>query len=183
MAKTQISTERFYKGTPCWEFTASKSVGGYGYFFYITRQKYVHRIAYEWLIGELPPFRSGVEVDHLCKNRPCWNPCHLEAVTRLENIHRSDWPAGVNARKTHCNNGHEYTEATLMTDKYGSRRCRICFNAYRTTPERLEKRREWRERNAEKVRAQNLATYHRNAEKNKQRMREAYHRKRGNQTT
>ncbi|TXH51084.1 MAG: HNH endonuclease [Desulfurellales bacterium] len=161
----------------CWNFTATKSIGGYGLFYYGSRQKYVHRIVYAWLVAPLPPFRSGFELDHLCRNRACCNPCHLELVSRKENILRSNWPPAINARKTHCAKGHPYTKENIIQHKDGSKRCRTCKNAYQARPDRQVKRREWRDRNIEKVRAQNLATYHRNAEKNKARMREAYHRK------
>lgn len=97
---------------------------GYGRFWDGTSSRLPHRVSYEMYVGEIP---SGLEIDHLCKNRLCVNPDHLEPVTRQENIARSD--AGKPARdKTHCPQGHSYSGDNLY--QHGGRRsCRICRNA------------------------------------------------------
>lgn len=81
-----------------------------------------HRIAYEFVIGPVP---DGLELDHLCRNRGCVNPAHLEAVTHAENSHRAPWFQDRMAR-THCPKGHEYTAENTRIKKNGGRWCRAC---------------------------------------------------------
>lgn len=111
--------------TECWTWTASLTAGGYGRF--PNRQNYVaHRTAYELLIGPIPP---GLQLDHLCRNRACVNPWHLEPVTQQVNLARGEGiKASVAGRlaKTHCPQGHPYDEANTIRGKNGSRSCRIC---------------------------------------------------------
>lgn len=86
-----------------------------------------HRYAYTYWTGEGIP--DGLTLDHLCKNRRCVNPAHLEPVTLVENVMRGDNPLAINKRKTHCIRGHEFDAANTMVDKHGYRRCRVCQNA------------------------------------------------------
>lgn len=79
------------------------------------KKRLVHRIAHEIYIGPIP---DGYQVDHLCSNRVCVNPAHLEAVTPLENTQR------VSRRRTHCLRGHEFTPAN--TRQRGDRLGRVC---------------------------------------------------------
>jgi hypothetical protein len=76
------------------------------------------------LVGPVP---DGLVLDHFaCDNPPCVNPSHLRPVTHWENSSRGNSPAAVNARKTHCKNGHEFTpENTGTLHGYG-RWCREC---------------------------------------------------------
>lgn len=70
---------------------------------------------------------KGKEIDHLCRNRKCLNPDHLEVVTPRVNNMRSNSIAAINNRKTHCLNGHEFNEQnTYYRKDSGGRCCRIC---------------------------------------------------------
>lgn len=116
--------ERFWpyveKTDDCWLWAGYIKPNGYAAFYpgggkHVSKI-YVHRFAYETTYGPIP---DGLEVDHLCNVRNCVNPAHLEVVTRRVNLDRR------NANKTHCVNGHLYTEAN--TYRHGKARyCRTC---------------------------------------------------------
>lgn len=105
----------------CWTWTSSKSFG-YGYFWLGKKRIRAHRLAYEMLVERIP---DGLCLDHLCRNRACVNPDHLEAVTPTENLMRGESPAAINAAKTHCPKGHPYSGSNLLFSS-GSRRCLTC---------------------------------------------------------
>lgn len=90
------------------------------------KRKSGHRVAYEDKYGTIP---EGMVLDHLCRNRACINPDHLEVVTQRENIMRGVGVAAKNAQKTHCKRGHEFTGNNLYRYK-GKRMCRQCRNLH-----------------------------------------------------
>lgn len=108
---------------PCWEWTSGRTAAGYGRFYLAKRKPvYAHRYTWELLRGSIP---DGLQIDHLCRNRACCNPDHLEPVTNRENGLRGVGAAAVNARKTHCKHGHEFTPENTYEGPRG-RQCRRC---------------------------------------------------------
>lgn len=88
------------------------------------RMKPAHRIAYELVNGPIP---EGLEIDHLCRNRLCVRPDHLEAVTTQENLRRGNGASARNARKDRCSQGHEFDETNTYWRPDGKGRdCRTC---------------------------------------------------------
>lgn len=107
----------------CWVWTACKLPSGYGKLWTGSKHDYSHRFVYERLVG---PIGDGLEIDHLCRNPSCCNPDHLEPVTHRENALRSPInPLAVNAAKTHCKSGHEFTDENTLVQN-GGRICREC---------------------------------------------------------
>lgn len=116
-ANTQPIEERFMRyvqkaASGCWEWTGRLQKNGYSTFYCNGKIVRGHRWSYEHFIAPIP---QGKEIDHLCRNRKCVNPAHLEPVTRKENRRR--------AMRSHCVNGHAFTpENIYMHD--GKRYCR-----------------------------------------------------------
>lgn len=112
------------KTAECWEWAACKMPTGYGKLKYKGQDWLAHRLSYTLLIG---PIKEGLTVDHLCRNRSCVNPDHMELVSQGENTLRGLSVSGINSRKTHCSKGHEYGgENLIVARKTSHRRCRTC---------------------------------------------------------
>jgi hypothetical protein len=115
----------------CWVWTKRISPNGYGLFTAGTQGRVgqyahmAHRQVWAELVGPIP---EAMQLDHLCRNRACVNPDHMEPVTRAENMRRSAAVA-VKRQKTECAQGHQYTPENTFVDKNGYRGCRICRRA------------------------------------------------------
>ncbi len=121
--------ERFWKKVRlpvspdgCLEWIGARQPSGYGHMNVAGKFVKAHRLAHELLVGPIP---SGMVVDHLCRNRACVNPNHLEPVTQRTNVHRGDSAMAKKVRQTHCHQGHELAGENLRVDSYG-RHCRAC---------------------------------------------------------
>lgn len=114
----------------CIEWTGGLNGSGYGQFSDLRTSNrkegkvYAHRWSYEYFIGPIP---DGLHLDHLCRNRKCVNPTHLEPVTAKENILRGVGTSALHAVKTHCPAGHPYSGENLyIHPARGYRVCRAC---------------------------------------------------------
>lgn len=120
--------ERFWSSITdtgdCWIWTGAQDGRGYGSFAMWVRPGKVsllkaYRFAYELVRAvEIP---EGMQLDHLCRNRICVNPAHLQVVTQQENIRRGEKP-----NRTHCVNGHPYDDKNTARYAHG-RTCRACY--------------------------------------------------------
>ncbi|MFI2349761.1 HNH endonuclease signature motif containing protein [Streptomyces sp. NPDC019443] len=107
----------------CWLWVGAIGARGYGRIFVDGQTVPAHRWSYEAEVGSIQP---GLVIDHLCRNRACVNPAHLEPVTNQVNTLRGIGMTARRARTTHCPAGHEYAGANLYVSPRGDRRCRIC---------------------------------------------------------
>jgi hypothetical protein len=115
----------------CWVWASYRTRSGYGRFSVGDIDLRAHRVSWILVRGQLNP---GDTLDHLCRNRACVNPDHLEVVDHRTNIMRGESPTAINARKTHCPLGHEYTpENTSVIRHRGAthRQCRECRRVLR----------------------------------------------------
>lgn len=108
----------------CWIWQGHLNRAGYGKFMMTKGESdiHAHRAAYLLMVGPIP---DGYHIDHLCRVRACINPAHLEAVTPRENLMRGINQTALNARKTHCPQGHAYDEVNTYWWQ-GQRGCRTC---------------------------------------------------------
>jgi hypothetical protein len=102
---------------PCWVTIKGLDRNGYGQ----------HRLAFKEIFGYLPDW---LELDHLCRNRPCWNPWHMDPVTHKVNMDRRP---GFKKDRTHCPRDHEYVGGSYYVDPKGVKICRKCLQGHGLT--------------------------------------------------
>ncbi|MER7813856.1 HNH endonuclease [Streptomyces sp. NPDC096153] len=107
----------------CWLWNGSKNTGGYGKVRVHGTLVQAHRWAYESLRAPVP---AGLNLDHLCRNRACVNPWHLEPVSGRINTLRGAGHTAINAAKTHCVRGHRFDAENTRWSSNGYRVCRAC---------------------------------------------------------
>lgn len=123
--RIRIQEDKQYGDSYCWLWDGS-GANGYGYVWIWGTNKRVHRVSYRLFVGVIP---DRMQLDHLCRNRRCLNPEHLEPVTGKENVRRGTGPTSENARKTCCGVcGGSYVFKRHKTRGI-VRECRACINA------------------------------------------------------
>jgi hypothetical protein len=101
--------------TGCWVWQRARTKAGYGQTYVDGKKIYAHREYYEAYVADIPP---GLVIDHLCGNRACCNPEHLEPVSFAENMRRT--------RRDTCKRGHLLSEDNVYIAPDGERQCREC---------------------------------------------------------
>jgi hypothetical protein len=115
-AKAEITPEG------CWSWTGARDYG-YGRFHWQGKLTRAHRHAYIMLVGPIP---AELVPDHLCRNKACVNPAHLELVTPRQNVMRAPTITAANAWKTECHAGHPFDDENTIISNRGKRICREC---------------------------------------------------------
>ena len=115
--------DKVEKSSTCWIWTGLLNNDGYGEFGYDGKVVMAHRFSYELVKGKIP---DNTELDHLCRNRACVNPEHLEPTTHQVNLLRGDTIIAKNAQATCCPKGHPYDLLNTYITPKGFRDCRIC---------------------------------------------------------
>lgn len=117
----------------CWTWTGARQSSGYGQIGWDGKVYLAHRVSYALHIGPIP---NGLCIDHLCRNRLCVRPEHLEAVTIRDNVARSDTPQGRVLRTGFCQRGHDMRDPANRRGGVNSHQCGECRRASRLRQKR-----------------------------------------------
>ena len=113
---------RFYEDeNRCWVWVGAVDGRGYGNVKIGQKWFRTHRLSYLIFVEDLI---KGLVIDHICRNKLCMNPNHLEQVTQQTNLHRGN----TNINKRICKNGHPFDDKNTRYTSSGSRQCRRCHN-------------------------------------------------------
>lgn len=118
-----ISNHNFYEGTACWEWLLSQNTYGYGKIWLNKKTVQTHRLMFEYYCGSICP---DLTINHLCRNRNCCNPIHLEQISNKENVLKGTGISAINAKKTHCIHSHEFTPDNTYITPDNKRNCKTC---------------------------------------------------------
>ena len=110
--------------TKCWNYTKGITNNGYGILYFHLRngkvkRDYAHRYFYIKYRGKI---EKGMEIDHLCRNRKCVNPLHLETVNHRENMYRS-WRLKTPEPFVCIECKHKGISRSYRVHKFCSKRC------------------------------------------------------------
>jgi hypothetical protein len=120
-----LSLIKIDSNSDCWIWNGCKAEI-YGKFGIYYKSYYAHRVSYSLFNG---PLTNGMVIDHTCRNKICVNPEHLREVTQQQNaVENSLGPSYFHSLKTHCPQGHEYSEENTRIRR-GSRECKTCDRA------------------------------------------------------
>lgn len=127
-AKERFETHIKKLDDGCWMWTGkinkNTGYGQHGVYKNAIRKDYLaHRYSYELYIGKMP---NGFCIDHLCRNRWCVNPDHLEPTTLKENVLRGIGVCAINHQKIHCIHGHLLSGKNLYITPDNRRQCKVC---------------------------------------------------------
>lgn len=138
MNKIEINTT-----TGCWDWRGYVDGGGYGRITINGKQESAHRVFYALKINSIPRGRARniPQIDHLCKNRKCCNPDHLELVSFKENILRGNSPSALHARQVICKRGHILPISPNYYKKNSKRQERICLLCRKEIENSIERKR------------------------------------------
>jgi hypothetical protein len=154
----RIATKVAFTADGCLEWVAFVEHSGYARIWLNRKNVMAHRAVYEYHFGPIP---AGLVIDHLCRNKRCVRPEHLEAVTNSENVLRGVGPSVVReaaAARTHCKSGHPFDDSNLYVFPDGTRTCLTCKRQrarehYEQNRQRyIDKAAEWYAANPERAR-------------------------------